>query len=107
MSDADARMWAMFANLSGLLLSVFGPLIILLVFGERNHFVKRQSTEALNFQITYFLAALISGLLIFVVIGIVLFPIVVIVGLIFIIIASVKSYEGVDYRYPINLRLVK
>lgn len=107
LSDSDARMWAMFANLSGLIFAIFGPLIILLVFGDRNAFVKSQSTEALNFQITYFISVLVSSLLMLVIIGFILLPIVIIVGVVFMIIASVKSYNGEDYRYPINIRMVK
>jgi uncharacterized protein len=107
MSESDARLWAMLSHLSGIVISVIGPLIIMLVFGPRNAFVKSQSTEALNFQITILIAAIISSLLIIVVIGIVLLPIVLIVGLVFFIIGGIKAYNGEDYRYPFNIRMVK
>ncbi len=107
MSESDARLWAMLSHLSGIVISVIGPLIIMLVFGPRNAFVKSQSTEALNFQITILIAAIISSLLIFVLIGIILLPIVLIVGLVFFIIGGIKAYNGEDYRYPFNIRMVK
>lgn len=107
MSDSDARLWAMLAHLSGIVIAIIGPLIIMLVFGPRNAFVKNQSTEALNFQITLAIGIVISFVLMFVIIGFFLLPIVAIVGLIFMIIAGVKAYGGEEYRYPFSLRLVK
>jgi len=107
MSDSDARLWAMLAHLSGIVIAIIGPLIIMLVFGPRNAFVKNQSTEALNFQITLAIGVVISIVLTIVVIGAILLPIIIIIGLIFMILAGVKSYGGEEYRYPINIRLVK
>lgn len=107
MSESDARLWAMLAHLSGIVIAIIGPLIIMLVFGPRNAFVKNQSTEALNFQITLAIGVVVSFILTFVIIGLILLPIVLIVGLIFMIIAGVKAYGGVEYRYPFNIRLVK
>ena len=107
MSDSDARLWAMLAHLSGIVIAIIGPLVIMMTFGKRNEFVRSQSTEALNFQITVFLATLVSALLMFVIIGIVLLPIVAIGALVFFIIGGVKAYNGEDYRYPINIRMVK
>lgn len=106
MSDSDARLWAMLAHLSGIVIAIIGPLVILLVFGKRNEFVRVQSTEALNFQITVFLATIVSALLMFVVVGFILLPIVGIGALVFYIIAGIKAYNGEDYRYPINIRMV-
>lgn len=107
LSESDAKLWAMLAHLSGIILAVIGPLIIMLVFGPRSSFVKRESTEALNFQITLVIAMVISFLLTFVIIGAFLIPIVAIGGLVFMIIGGVKAYNGEEYRYPITLRLVK
>lgn len=107
MSESDARLWAMLAHLSGIVIAIIGPLIIMLVFGPRNAFVKNQATEALNFQITLAIGVVVSIVLTFVIIGAILLPIVIIVGLIFMIIAGVKAYGGVEYRYPFNIRLVK
>lgn len=107
MSDSDARLWAMLAHLSGIVIAIIGPLIIMLVFGPRNAFVKNQSTEALNFQITLAIGVVISIVLTVVIIGAILLPIVLIVGLIFMIIGGVKAYGGEEYRYPFNIRMVK
>jgi uncharacterized Tic20 family protein len=107
MSDSDARLWAMLGQLSGIILGFVGPLIVMLVFGPRNAFVKKESTEALNFQITVLIAYLVSFALTLIVIGIVLFFVVWVVALIFMIIAAIKNNQGIEYRYPINIRFVK
>ena len=107
MSDSDARLWAMLGQLSGIFIGFIGPLIIMLVFGPRNAFVKKESTEALNFQITVVIGYLISLVLSLILIGIFMFFVVWILALIFMIIAAIKNNQGIEYRYPINIRFVK
>lgn len=107
MSDSDARLWAMLGQLGGIILGFIGPLIVMLVFGPRNAFVKKESTEALNFQITVLIGYIVSFVLMFIVIGIFLFLAVWILSIIFCVIAAVKNNQGIEYRYPINIRFVK
>ncbi|MFY9331005.1 MAG: DUF4870 domain-containing protein [Candidatus Nanopelagicales bacterium] len=107
LSQSDERLWAMLAHLAGIVITVIGALVIMLVFGPRSSFVKNQSTEALNFQITTAIAVLVSSFLILIIIGLVLLPIVVIGALVFMIIGGIKAYNGEEYRYPINIRIVK
>lgn len=107
MSDSDARLWAMLSQLGGIILGFIGPLIVMLVFGPRNAFVKKESTEALNFQITVLIGYIVSFVLMLVVIGIFLFFVVWILSLIFCVMAAVKNNQGIEYRYPINIRFVK
>ena len=51
-SDADRKLWAMLAHLGGIILGFVAPLIVFLIYKDRDEFIKDQSTEALNFQIT-------------------------------------------------------
>jgi uncharacterized Tic20 family protein len=110
----DERMWGMFAHLSafaGLLLPfvghVLGPLVIWLVKRETMPFVNDQGKEALNFQITATIGLVVAGLLVFLFIGVILLPLVGLADVIFTILAAVKANEGVAYRYPVTLRLIK
>ncbi|MBS0214665.1 MAG: DUF4870 domain-containing protein [Proteobacteria bacterium] len=111
--SADERQWGMIAHLSalaGLIVPfghVLGPLIVWLVKKDTMPFVDDQGKEALNFQITLSIALFITGLLIFVVIGMLLMPLVGLAGLILTVIAGIKANEGVAYRYPFTLRLIK
>ena len=118
MPSHEERQWALFAHLSallgGLLTSTFlglgcllGPLIIWLVKRETMPFVDDQAKEALNFNITVAIAAVVCGLLMFVLIGFVLLPLLGLAWLVFIIIAAIKANEGERYRYPFTLRLIK
>lgn len=107
LSESDSKLWAMLAHLSGIVLLVVGPLIVLLVQGPKDANVKRQATEALNWQIVVAIGVLASIILTFLVIGAILLPIVIIVGDIFMVIGGIKAYGGEDYRYPFNWRIVK
>lgn len=107
MSDSDARLWAMLGQLGGIILGFIAPLIVMLVFGPRNAFVKKESTEALNFQITVLIGYLVSFVLMFVFIGFILFFVVWILAIVFCVIAGMKNNQGIEYRYPINIRFVK
>jgi len=107
MSDSDARLWAMLSQLGGIILGFIGPLLVLLIFGPRSAFVKKESTEALNFQILVVIGYIVSFILTFIFIGILLFFAVAIVNIVFCIMAALKNKDGIEYRYPINLRLIK
>lgn len=120
-STQEERQWAMFAHLSSLLgalvtggLGVFiGPLVIWLIKKETMPFVDDQGKEALNFNIT--LAILGVALLILTVITFGIGALLTVpVGLaaavgwlVLTVIASIKASEGVAYRYPLTLRLIK
>jgi hypothetical protein len=107
----DERTWAMLCHLcvvAQIFLPIFvlGPLVIWLVKGDQLPLVKTQGKEVLNFQITLFLAGLISTALIVVGIGILLLILLWIYSIVAGVIGAVKVNEGVSYRYAINWRLI-
>jgi uncharacterized protein len=124
-SDAQQRQWAMFAHLSALaggLLTAgwfgsigcfIGPLVIWSIKKDSMPFVNDQAKEALNFNITVaivFFTLFLLGIVTFGIGLIVAIPLWIAVGiawLVMTIIAAVKVNEGVAYRYPLTLRLVK
>ena len=69
-------------------------------------FVNDQGKEALNFNITMAIAAIVCWILVFILIGFLLLPILVIFWLVFVVIATIKANEGTTYRYPFALRLI-
>jgi len=107
--SAEERQWAMFAHLSALvgviipLGSIIGPLVIWLIKKDTMPFVNDQGKEALNFNITVAIAAIVGWILCFILIG---FLVLAIGWLVFVIIATIKANEGTTYRYPFTLRLV-
>ena len=109
----DARLWAMIAHLAALagyvipFGNLIGPLLIWQIKKDEYPFAADQGKEALNFQITVLLAILVCVPLMFVCIGIPMAMAVGVADLVFIIIAAIKANEGVTYRYPFTLRLIK
>ncbi len=123
--NAEERKWAMFAHLSMLLGGLvtsgwagsvgffIGPLVIWLMKKDTMPFVNDQGKEALNFAIT--VSIVYAGLLVLTIpslgIGALLtVPLMLVVGigaLVLAIMAALKANEGVAYRYPVALRLVK
>jgi len=110
--SAEERQWATFAHLSalaGLVMpfgSIIGPLVIWLIKKDTMPFVNDQGKEALNFNITVAIAAIVCGLLCIVLIGFLLLPVLVILWLVFVIVGTIKANEGTLYRYPFALRLI-
>ncbi|CAN5681017.1 DUF4870 domain-containing protein [soil metagenome] len=123
--SAAERQMAMFAHLSALLGGIVttgwagsvgcfvGPLVIWLLKKDTMPFVDDQGKEALNFNITVailFLALLLLSIMTLGIGLIIAVPAWIIIGiawLVLTIIASIKANEGVAYRYPFALRLIK
>ena len=109
----DARLWAMLCHLAGLagFAFPFGNVILPLIFWQIKKgeypFVDEQGKEAVNFQISMALYFLVTIPLCFICIGAVLMPAVVIVDVVLLIIAAIKANNGVSYRYPLTIRLIK
>lgn len=117
MPSREERQWALFAHLSallgGLVTSHFfglgcliGPLVIWLIKKDTMPFVDDQAKEALNFNITVAIAAVVCWILVFVLIGIPLLILLGVAWLVFVIIAAIKANEGERYRYPFTLRFI-
>ena len=111
--SADERLWGMIAHLSALagfiipFGNIAGPLIVWMIKKDAMPFVDDQGKESLNFQITVTIAAIVAAVLIVFLIGFLLLPAVGLAALVFTIIAGIKANEGVAYRYPFTLRLIK
>jgi uncharacterized Tic20 family protein len=99
-SPSDARMWALFANLGGIFFSFIPALIIYVIYKDRDPFIRRHSTQALNFQIILAIAYFASFILTFLVIGIFTWIAAAICGIVFPILASVAANKGEEYTYP-------
>lgn len=107
----DQRTLALIAHLLGILTWFIGPMVIWLMNKDdaSKGFVTDQAKEALNFQITVTIAFVVSFILTIVSFGILFFlPTLVGLGnLIMCILGGLKANEGVAYRYPFALRLIK
>jgi uncharacterized Tic20 family protein len=110
----DERTWGMIAHLSAFAVFVFplggnilAPLIIWLTRRDTSAYVEMEAREALNFNISVALGWIVCGSLVFALVGIPLGAALFLYWLVMAIVAAVKASEGVGYRYPFSLRLVK
>lgn len=96
----DSKLFAALAHGLGLLVFFIPALVIWLVKKDDDAFVGEHARQAMNFQITIFIAAVVSGLLAIVVIGLLLLPVVYIIFWVFSILAIIKAAAGEEYDYP-------
>lgn len=115
----EERTWALLGHLSAFsafitgIGCILGPLIVWLIKRDTLPFAGDQAKEALNYNITVALAFLALwiltiitfgiGLVLTIPVGLVLF----VAWIVFTIIAAINANNGVRYRYPLTLRLVK
>jgi uncharacterized Tic20 family protein len=113
MPGNEEKQWALFTHLSSLIGlfipfgSVLGPLIFWQIKKNDMPFVDDQGKEAVNFQITVAIAAIVSIILMFVLIGFLLIFVVGIAWLVLTIMGAIAANNGEKYRYPMTLRLIK
>ncbi len=111
--NKEERTWAMFAHLSALggHIVPFGhiilPLVIWMIKKDQFPLVDVEGKESINFQISISIYAAIAVVLIFLVIGVLILPVLYLFDLVAVIIASIKTYEGTSFRYPLTIRFLK
>ena len=111
----DEKQWAMFCHLAALLGllgipfgNIVGPLIMWLIKKEVMPYVNQQGKEALNFQISCIIYGLcLTPAICFPPLFFVLILALIIFNLWFVIQASIATSKGVEYHYPLCLRLIK
>ncbi len=110
-------MWCHLSALSGLVIpfgNIIGPLIIWQMKRIEYPSVDEHGKESLNFQLSVLIYLVGGAVLAFIgmliCIGWLLFPVLIALhfgALILAVIAGIKANDGVSYRYPFNLRLIK
>lgn len=110
----ESRNWALLCHLSSLsgfigvpFGNILGPLILWLIKKEEFPFVNEHGKEALNFQISMTLYAIIALILCLIFIGFFLLMAIGIVNLVLVIKASIETNKGKSYHYPLTFRFVK
>jgi len=106
MRPDEEKLWAIGAHLGPLVIGVFAPLIVWLVFRDRSAYLDRSAKEALNMQISFLIYFIVAGFSLILLVGLVLLPVVGVTWLVLMIVATIKVANLEDYRYPLILRLV-
>ncbi|HEY2588583.1 MAG TPA: DUF4870 domain-containing protein [Tepidisphaeraceae bacterium] len=102
----DDKTMGMLAHLLGIF-GFIGPLIVWLIKKDQSPFVDDQGKEALNFHLVMLIGYVLGGVLSFFCIGFLIIPLVWICSVVFSIMGAMKAKEGIAYRYPFNIRMVK
>ncbi len=87
--------------------NIIAPLVIWLMRRLDSPYIDHHGKEAVNFQISVTIYVVISAILILLIIGI---PMLIAVGFFSVVttlIATVRASNGIEYRYPLAIRLVK
>ena len=107
-SQADKTL-ALLTHLSGIILSFIVPLVIWLTNKDKSDkgWLNDQAKEALNFQITLLIVYVVGTILTVILIGALINLVAWLTCIVLSIMAALKVNEGVAYRYPFALRLIK
>lgn len=103
----DDKTWAILSHVLTFVGGFIAPLVIYLIKKDESPYVRHHAAEALNFQLSILIYAIVSMILILVLIGILLILAVAIGALVFTIIAAIAASNGEEYRYPLTIRFVK
>jgi uncharacterized protein len=99
-------MWSMFAHLGGIFFSFVPALVIYLIYKDRDPFIRRHGTQALNFQIILAIFYFVSSLLTVVLIGIPMLLAGGVACLVFSIMGAIAANKGEEYTYPMIPQMV-
>jgi len=105
-SAGEEQGWGVAMHLGGVFLSFLVPLVLWLVFRERSRMLDDHGKEALNFQITLFIAYVIGTVTSIILIGFVILALAWLFSVIFSILAALAAYQRRPYRYPLTLRFI-
>lgn len=115
-ASPEEKNWAMFSHIAAfaaliplipLIGMVLGPLFIWLFKKEEMPLVAQNGIEALNFNISMFIAYCVAFVLCFILIGIPIMVGLIIFHFIVTILAAIKASEGGVYKYPFSMKLVR
>lgn len=115
-ASAEEKNWAMISHIAAFVAlvplvpvigMVLGPLVVWLLKKEEMPLVAQNGVEALNFNISMFIAYCIAFVLCFILIGIPILVGLIIFHFIVTILAAIKASEGGVYKYPFSMKLVK
>ena len=107
MTAGEEQGWGVGIHLGGLVISWLAPLVIWLVCRERSRALDQHGKEALNFQITLFIAYAVGGILAIILVGLLIILAAWICALIFGIMGAIAAYNRQPYHYPLSIRFIK
>ena len=112
--EKDKRLWGMLCHLTALIAfvgiplgNILGPLVIWLIKRNEIPAVDIEGKESLNFQISMTIYSIVAVLLCVVLIGFLLLIPLLLLNLILVIVASVKTNNGETFKYPLSIQFFR
>jgi uncharacterized Tic20 family protein len=109
--ERQMAMYVHLSTLSGLVTggigNIVGPLLIWQLKKDTMPSLEKVAKEAINFNITVLIAMVISGILAMFCVGVITALVVGIGWIVLTVMAGLKANEGIFYKYPATIRLVK
>jgi uncharacterized Tic20 family protein len=110
-TTTEERNWAVAGHVGSFLaawaaLGLIAPLLVLLAKGSESAFIRRHAVESLNFQINALVYTVVLALSMLVLVGFVLLPLYAVFYSICVVLATIRSSNGQEYRYPLTIRVV-
>lgn len=117
MEPQSARQWAVVSHLAGPLLYLlsfgtvgfFAPLIMWLIFKDRDPLVRRAAAGAFNFSFLLLLVSIGVWILTIITLGLGFFllPLIFFAHILFAILGSLAANKGQSYTYPVEIPILK
>ncbi len=105
--NSDDLTWGSAAHWSPILIGILGPILTLTMKGNDSQFVKQNSQESLNFELTLLIGYVISIFLMFVLVGFITWTVLWVLGLVFHIMGAMEASKGKVYKYPFSIKFLK
>lgn len=102
-STPDDRSMALLCHVLGIFTGILGPIILWAIKKDQSRFIDHHGKQALNFQLSMLLYWVIAFFSLIVLIGFLLIPILVVIGILLPILAAVAANKGEMYRYPLTI----
>lgn len=104
LTPENERLFAILTHVAGIPFEFFGPLVGYLIFNGKGPFITHHVKESLNFGITMVLWTILLAISI---VGWLIIWVVPVFWVIFRIVAAVQASQGVFYKYPLTIRIIK
>ncbi len=107
MSDNDTRKWLALFHLSGLFTLIAPSIIFWIIKRDDVPAMNEHAKNILNFQLSMIIYFIISGFLVFLIIGLPIAIFLAIFSQLMVIINCIKVLQGSIYRYPLTIQILK
>lgn len=112
-STLDVNVWSMYIHISqfcGYIVPVAGlvvPIVLWQLKKGESEIVDKHGKIVLNWILSEIIYAVVCGLLCLILIGFLLLPVLVVLGIVFPIIGAVKANSGVVWPYPLSINFCR